>query len=186
MRKLTAFNFITLNGFFKGLNADISWHRHGGEEGEFSSESLKSGNTLLFGRVTYEMMSGYWTTPMAMQNTPEVAEGMNSADKIVFSKTLKKADWKNTTLIRTNIVEEIKKLKKLQGNDMTILGSGSIITLFAEHDLIDVYSIMIDPVAIGEGTPLFNNVSHKLDMELTATRTFKSGVVLLNYRPMKK
>jgi len=186
MRKLSAFNFITLNGFFKGLNGDISWHRHGGEESEFSAESLKSGNTLLFGRITYEMMAGYWTTPMAMQNTPEVAEGMNIADKIVFSKTLKKAEWKNTTLIRTNIVEEIKKIKKIQGTDMTILGSGSIITLFAEHGLIDEYSIMVDPVAIGEGTPIFNNIKHKLDLELTATRTFKSGVVLLNYRPKKK
>ncbi len=183
MRKLSIFNFITLNGYYKGLNEDISWHRHGEEESEFSAESLKPGNTLLFGRITYEMMAGYWTTPMAFQNTPEVAEGMNNADKIVFSRTLKKANWKNTKLIKSNIVEEIKKMKKMPGNDMTILGSGSILTLFAEHGLIDEYLFMIDPVVISDGTPIFKNIKNIPDLKLTMTKTFKSGVVLLQYKP---
>ncbi len=186
MRKLTAFNFITLNGFFEGSKGDISWHKHGGEEAEFSAEGLKSGNTLLFGRVTYEMMVSFWPTPMADESFPEVAEGMNKADKIVFSRTLKKVEWNNTRLMRDNIVEEIKKMKQMPGKDMTLLGSGSILTQFAEQDLIDEYQIMVDPVAIGHGTTLFKNIKHNLGLKLTGTRTFKNGIVLLNYQPERK
>jgi dihydrofolate reductase len=129
------------------------------------------------------MMAGYWPTPMAAQNDPSVAEGMNNSEKIVFSRTLKKTEWNNTRIISVNLIEEVRKLKK-NGKDMTILGSGSIVTLFAEHDLIDEYQIMVDPVAIGSGTPIFNNITNKLHLKLTGTRSFKSGVVLLSYEPM--
>lgn len=186
MRKVTVFNFVTLNGYFKGPNGDISWHRHGAEEGEYAAEGLQSGNTLLFGRVTYEMMASYWPTPDAIKNAPIVAEGMNNADKIVFSRTLKKAEWKNTGLVKENIVEEIRKMKQMPGKDMTLLGSGSILTQFAEQGLIDEYQLMLDPVALGDGTPIFKDIKHKLDLKLTGTRTFKSGVVLLCYQPEKK
>lgn len=91
MRKLSVFNFITLNGFYKGPGGDISWHKHGEEGSKFSEENLKSANILLFGRVTYEMMAGFWPSPMAYETFPAVAEGMNNTDKIVFSKTLKKS-----------------------------------------------------------------------------------------------
>jgi dihydrofolate reductase len=184
MRKLNVFNFVTLNGFFQGPHGDISWHRHGGEESEYAAEGLKTESTLLFGRVTYEMMAGYWPTPDAAKNAPVVAEGMNNAEKIVFSKTLKKAAWNNTKLIKGNIVEEIRKMKQMSGNDMTILGSGSIITQFAEEGLIDEYQFMVDPVALGDGTPIFKNLQRKLDLKLTTTRAFKSGVVLLSYQPL--
>ncbi len=186
MRKVTVFNFVTLNGYFEGPNGDISWHRHGAEENEYGAENLKSGGTLLFGRVTYEMMASYWSTPIAIKNDPIVAEGMNNADKIVFSRTLKKVGWNNTRLVKDNIVEEIKKMKQMPGKDMALLGSGSILTQFAEQDLIDEYQIMVDPVVIGDGTSLFKGLKHKLDLKLTMTRTFKSGVVLLCYQPVEK
>lgn len=186
MRKVSVFNFVTLNGYYKGPNGDIGWHRHGAEENEYAAEALRSGNTLLFGRVTYEMMASYWPTPMASQNDPTVAEGMNKAEKIVFSRTLKKAEWNNTRLVKDDIVEEIKKMKRLPGKDMTLLGSGSIVTQFAPEGLIDEYQIMVDPVALGDGTPMFKGIQNKLDLELTMTKTFKSGVVLLCYRPLKQ
>ena len=186
MRKLTVFNFVTLNGYFEGPKREISWHRHGAEESEYAVEGLKSGNTLLFGRVTYEMMASYWPTPMALKNDPIVAKGMNTVDKIVFSRTLKKAEWNNTRLVTDNVEEEMRKMKQTPGKDMTVLGSGSIVTLFAEHGLIDEYQIMVDPVIIGDGTPIFKDIKHKLDLKLTMTRTFKSGVVLLSYQPMQK
>lgn len=186
MRKVTVFNFITLNGYFEGQKGDISWHRHGAEENEYAVEALKSGSTLLFGRVTYEMMASYWSKPSAIKNDPVVAEGMNNAEKIVFSRTLKKVEWNNTKLVRGNIEEEIKKMKQQPGKDMTLLGSGSILTRFAELGLIDEYQIMVDPVVIGKVTPIFKNIKNKLDLKLTMTRTFKSGVVLLCYKPMKK
>ncbi|MBI3606276.1 MAG: dihydrofolate reductase [Nitrospirae bacterium] len=186
MRKVTVFNFITLNGYFKGPNEDISWHNHGEEESKYSAESLKSGNTLLFGRVTYEMMASFWPTPMAIENFPIVAEGMNKAEKIVFSRTLKKVEWNNTKVVKDNVLEKIKKMKQMPGKDMTLLGSGSILTQFADEGLIDEYQIMVDPVVLGDGTPIFKGIKHKLDMKLTGTRTFKSGVVLLCYQPVEK
>lgn len=109
MGKLTVFNFITLNGFYKGDNEDISWHQHGGEEAEYSEESLQSGSTLLFGRITYQMMESFWPTPMAAEAFPKVAQGMNQAEKIVFSKTLKKVKWNNSRLVKGNLIDEIKK-----------------------------------------------------------------------------
>jgi len=187
MRKVTAFNFITLDGYFEGpKKGDISWHRHGAEENEYAAENLKIGGALLFGRVTYEMMASYWPTPIAIKNDPIVAEGMNNADKIVFSRTLKKVEWNNTRLVKDNIVEEIKEMKQMPGKDMTLLGSGSILTQFAEQGLIDEYQIMVDPVVIGDGTPIFKGIKHKLHLKLAMTRTFNSGVVLLCYQPVEK
>jgi dihydrofolate reductase len=113
-----------------------------------------------------------------------MAAGMNRAEKIVFSRTLDSADWHNTRIIRDNMVEQIRQLKQNPGNDLTLLGSGSILTQFADHGLIDEYQIMLDPVAIGQGTPLFNDISRPLDLKLTMSRTFKSGVVLLHYQPV--
>ena len=184
MGKLGVFNFVTLNGYFEGTPGDISWHRHGGEESAYSEESLKSGSTLVFGRVTYQMMASFWPTPDAIKMYPVVAEGMNKADKVVFSRTLKKVEWSNTRLIKDNIVEEIRAMKRSSGKDMAILGSGSIVTQCAEQGLIDIYQIMVDPVVLGSGTPMFKNISHKLDLKLISTRTFNSGVVLLCYEPM--
>ena len=184
MGKLSVFNFVTLNGFYKGSAGDISWHKHGEEGGKLSEENLRSGNILLFGRVTYEMMANFWPSPMAYETFPAVAEGMNNTDKIVFSKTLKKAEWKNTRLVTDNIVDEIKALKKMPGKNMTILGSGSIVSLFAEHGLVDEYQFMIDPIAIGDGTPIFKGIGKQLDLKLTDTKILKSGAVLLSYQPL--
>lgn len=184
MRKLTVFNFITLNGFFEGPNRDISWHRHGVEENKYSDDSLQTGNILLFGRRTYEMMYSFWPTPMAAEMFPETAKGMNKSEKIVFSNTIKKAEWNNTEVIGGDIVEEMKRLKNAKGKDMTILGSGSIVSLFADVGLIDEFQIMIDPVAIGKGTPIFKGIKQKLDLKLTEIKSFKSGVVLLSYKPL--
>jgi dihydrofolate reductase len=185
MGTLGVFNFITLNGFFKGANDDTSWHRHGAEESQYASDSMKSGEpVLLFGRVTYEKMASFWPTQEAIKSLPDVAKAMNNAEKIVFSKTLKKAGWQSTRVV-SDLIGEIKKLKDSTDKNMTVLGSGSIITQLADHDLVDEYGIMVDPVALGEGTPIFNNLKRKLDLELVNSRAFKSGVVLLTYKPKR-
>jgi len=111
MRKLSLFNFITLNGYYKGPDEDISWHKHGEEENKFSEESMKQESILLFGRVTYEMMAAAWTSPEMKKSNPKVAEGMNKSEKIVFSKTLKKASWSNTRIVNEDMIKEVKKLK---------------------------------------------------------------------------
>jgi dihydrofolate reductase len=183
MGKISVFNFITLNGFFEGKGKDSSWHVHGKEENDFAVEMLDKGGTLLFGRVTYEMMAGYWTSDFALQNDPKVAEGMNRAEKIVFSRTLPKADWKNTRLIRDNMLDELRKLKE-SGKEMAVLGSGSIVTQLAENNLVDEFQIMVDPVVLGEGTPIMKGLTHQMNLRLKNHRIFNSGVVLLIYKPL--
>ncbi|GET22391.1 dihydrofolate reductase family protein [Prolixibacter denitrificans] len=185
MGKLHSFQFITLNGFLNDPNGDISWHRHGTEENQFANNSMQSGTTLLFGRKTYEMMASYWPTPLAAENSPEVAQKMNIAKKIVFSRTLKQAGWENT-LIANDAVEEMKRLKETSDGNFTLLGSGTILTLFAAAGLIDQYMVMIDPVAIGAGSAVFGGIPQPLNLELTNVQSFKSGVVLLSYRPLQE
>ncbi len=186
MRKLGVFNFMSLNGCYKGANEDIGWHTHGGaEENEFSGNSAQGGGILLFGRVTYQMMANFWPTDAAKQSMPVVADGMNKAEKIVFSRTLKKAEWNNSRVMNGDIVEEMRKMKQTPGKDMTILGSGSIVTQFAEAGLIDLYQLMLDPVVIPGGVPIFNGIQSKLNLKLTNTRVFKSGNMLLCYEPMR-
>lgn len=184
--KLSMFNFITLDGYYKDANEDISWHKHGEEEVEYSAESLQAGNILLFGRFTYQMLESFWTTKTAFENLPVIADGMNNSDKIVFSTTLEKAEWKNTRLIKNNMIEEIKKMKTSAGKNMTVLGSGSIITQLAEHNLIDEYQIMIDPVAIGNGTSIFKNMKQPLNLKLLSTRTLKTESFFLPMNHLKK
>jgi dihydrofolate reductase len=185
MRKVSVFNFITLNGYFQGANGDISWHHHGQEENEYSDEKSQSGNTLLFGRLTYQLMASFWPTPAAMEMAPVTADGMNKTEKIVFSRTLKKADWNNTRLVKDDLVGTVRRLKEGPGNDMTVLGSGSIITQLADAGLIDVYGFMIDPVALGEGVPVFKGIKNQLDLKLVSSKVFKSGVVMVTYEPIK-
>ena len=186
MRKLTAFIFTTLNGFYKGENEDISWHRYGEEESKYSEKMLEQNNTLLFGRKTYENMVAFWPAPMAKEYFPKVAKRMNSAEKLVFSNSLEKANWENTKVISGDIVSEVKSLKHLKGNDLTILGSGTIIDLFTNHQLIDEYQIMIDPVAIQKGTSIFTKINETVSLKLNHLETFSSGVVLLYYSPVFK
>ncbi len=183
MAQLTVFNFITVNGAYKGPGGDIQWHRHGAEEQEYAATGANSPSTLLFGRKTYQMMASWWPTPMALQSMPDVARGMNASQKIVFSRTLKKAAWENTRLIATDPVRAIKRMKKDGKDPLTILGSGSIVTLCAEHGLIDEYQIMVDPVLIGSGTPIAKALTHHVDLRLVSHRVFTSGVVLLRYQP---
>jgi dihydrofolate reductase len=182
MRKLTVFNFVTMNGYFKGAHDDISWG-HDKPQNDYAAETLKGGDILLFGRVTYELMVQFWPTDEAMKSLPEVAEGMNQAEKIVFSQTLDKVEWNNARLLKDNIVEEIKKMKQTPGANLTVLGSGSIVTQFADAGLIDEFQLLVQPVALGEGTPILKGMKNKTDLKLTNTRVFETGNVLLCYQP---
>jgi dihydrofolate reductase len=181
MGKLTVFNFITLNGCYKGSDGDTSWHSHGAEENIYSEEMLAQNNILLFGRVTYELMRSFWPTPDAAKIYPVVAEGMNKAEKIVFSSTMTDPGWNNARIV-SDLESEVRKLKE-GSKDLALLGSGTILTQLAEQGLIDGYELMIDPIVIANGTPIFNNIQRQLKLRHTTTRTFKSGVVVLCYEP---
>src|SRR5947209_13503348 len=110
MRNLFLFMMVTLDGFFEGPNQEIDWHNVDEEFNEFAIQQLNDLDTLLFGRVTYQLMASYWPTPIAIENDPIVADKMNTVPKIVFSKTLDKAEWINSRLVKENSAEEISKL----------------------------------------------------------------------------
>lgn len=187
MPKLIAFNQVSLDGYFSDANGDIGWaHKDSGdtEWNAFVAENASGGGVLVFGRVTYELMASYWPTPMAMKNDPIVAERMNSLQKIVFSKTLDKVSWKNTKLVKGNIAAEVRKMKREPGNDMAILGSGSIVSQLAHEGLIDEFQIVLNPIVLGKGRTMFEGAKGKLALRLTKTRTFGNGNVLLCYEPL--
>ncbi len=181
MAKLGVFNFITLNGFYKGQNEDISWHNFGDDEQNLSDDLSNRGNTLVFGRFTYEMMAHYWTSSEALENDPVTAKGMNESKKIVFSKTMDKVGWQNTILITTNILDAVRTLKRESVSNLTILGSGQIVTQLSDAGLIDTYSFMVNPIALGSGCSIFSGLSKKLSLPLESSQTLKSGNILLNY-----
>jgi dihydrofolate reductase len=182
MGKLSSYTFITLDGYFEGASkGDLSWHSHGQEESEYAAEGANSESTLLFGRVTFQQLASFWPTAAAAQAMPEVAKGMNTSEKIVFSRTITSSDWANTKVIGTDILEAVKDLKARPGKDLTILGSGSIVVQLARERLIDQFLLMIDPVLLGQGSSLFHNLNERLDLKLNSSRVFKSGVILLNY-----
>jgi dihydrofolate reductase len=182
MRKLIAFNHITLDGYFVGTGGEMSWAYAGNDDPEYTAfvaGNASGGGELLFGRVTYDLMAGYWPTPMADQHDPLVAEKMNSLSKIVFSRTMNKAEWNNTKLIKGDLISEIRQMKNGSGPDMTILGSGTIIAQLAPENLIDEYQIILDPVALGKGRSMFEGIPKMLKVRLTKTRTFNNGKIFL-------
>lgn len=183
MRKLFMFNLVTLDGYFEGLNNDISWHNVDAEFNEYAIDMLNSVDTLLFGRVTYDLMAGFWPSEAAKRDDPIVAGKMNSLSKVVFSKTLKKAEWSNTRLVNDHMEEEIQSMKGQFGKDIVLLGSGSIVSQLAQRGLIDEFRIMVNPVVLGKGNPLFKGIKEKLDLKLLRTKVFRSGNVLLYYEP---
>lgn len=186
MRKLFSFNMVTLDGFFEVPNQDISWHQVDAEFNEFAITQLGEVDTLLFGRVTYQGMAGYWPTPDAIKDDPIVADLMNRVPKLVFSRTLEEAEWNNTRLIKDHIAEEILKLKQQPGKDLALFGSANLMSALMQLDLIDEHRIIVNPMILGSGNPLFKRTKDKLNLKLIKTRTFGNGNVLLCYRPDRK
>jgi dihydrofolate reductase len=187
MRKLVVFNSTSLDGYFSDTNGDMSFARKDNPDAEwdaFVAGNASGGGMLLFGRITYELMAGFWPTPLAAENMPVVAERMNNLPKVVFSRTLDKALWNNTKLAKGDMIGEIRKMKKEAGADMAILGSGSIVSQLAPHGLIDEYQIVVIPVVLGKGRTMFDGIKEKVSLSLTRTRTFGNGNVLLCYEPV--
>jgi dihydrofolate reductase len=185
MRRLFSFNMVTLDGFFEGPDHDINWHNVDAEFNEFAIEQTSAVDTLLFGRVTYQLMASFWPSPFALETDPVVAGLMNRVPKIVFSRTLEKAEWNNTRLIKDHVAEEISKLKQQPGKDLALFGSANLMSTLMQLDLIDEHRIMVNPVILGSGNPLFKNSKDKLNLKLIRTRIFGNGNVLLCYQPDK-
>ena len=183
MRKVFLFMMVTLDGFFEGPNHEIDWHNVDEEFNEFAIDQLNEVDALLFGRVTYEGMASYWPTPVALEDDPVVAGKMNAIPKIVFSRTLDRAEWSNSRLVKENIAGEISQIKQQQGRDLAIFGSANLTMSLLQMGLIDELRLMVNPVVLGKGKPLFEGIHEKLSLKLIKTRVFRSGNVLLCYQP---
>jgi len=187
MRKLIVFNHISLDGYFVDANGSMAWAKmdtHDPEYNAFVAGNASGDGTLLFGRVTYELMIKYWPTPIAKQHDPVVAEGMNNMPKFVFSRTMDKASWNNTRVVEGDLASEVKKMKQLAGSGMAILGSGTIVSQLAAAGLIDEYQVVVNPIILGKGRTMFEGVKDMLSLKLTKTRSFKSGKVFCCYEPV--
>lgn len=188
MRTLTVFNNVSIDGYFVDANGDMSWAHNLRPDPEwqaFIAGNASGSGELLFGRKTYEMMASFWPTPAATQRMKTVADGMNSAPKVVFSRTLSEATWQNTRLPKGDLVTEVRKLKQEPGGTMCILGSGTIVSQLADAGLIDEYQIVVTPVVLGRGRSQFDRITQRLNFNVVAARTFANGNVLLNYAPVK-
>jgi dihydrofolate reductase len=189
MGKIGTFVHVTLDGYFAGPHGEIDWFkaiRPDPEYEAFTHQESQGDGTLVFGRTTYEMMKGWWPTPQAIQADPHMAKVVDHNAKIVFSHTLRSVEegpnWKNIELLHEIDPAALRKRKKESKSGFTILGSGSIVQQFLNQDLLDECTLVIVPIVLGSGKPLFKDV-RKENLQLSESRSFKNGLVVLTYAP---
>ncbi len=191
MQKLTVFNNTSLDGYFVDASGEMDFARNPVPDEEWDTfitgnASGGGGGTFLFGRVTYEMMAAFWPTPEAAAAMPVVAKSMNDTPKVVFSRTLERADWKNSRLMKGDLLEEVRKLKEGPGEGILIFGSGTLVSQLAQAGLIDEYQITVEPVVLGKGRTMFEGLQAMLPLKLISARGFKNGNVFLVYQPVQE
>jgi dihydrofolate reductase len=184
MRKIILMMSVSVDGFFEGPNRELDWQLVDEELHSHFNEELSAMGAFLDGRVTYELMAGFWPTadtdPSSSGPVVEFARIWRDMRKIVYSRSLERADW-NTTIVRDVIAEEVLELKAQPGGDL-VVGGADLATTFMRLDLIDEYRLYVHPVVIGRGKPLFPASEQQISLRLAETRTFGSGVVLLRYQ----
>jgi len=175
---------VSLDGYIEGPDREIDWHLVDDELHDHFNEQLRGMGAFLNGRVTYELMAASWPTadtdPASTKPMIEFARIWRDMPKIVYSKTLQRAEW-YTTIVRDVVPEEVARLKAQPGGDLS-LGGADLAAAFMRHDLIDEFRIYVHPVLIGGGKPLFPPSGPRIDLRLVETRTFGNGVVLLHYQ----
>jgi dihydrofolate reductase len=184
MRKIILMMSVSVDGFFEGPHGELDWHIVDDELHTHFNEQLSAMGAFLDGRVTYELMAGFWPTadanPSSTGPMVEFARIWRDMPKFVFSRTLERADW-NTTVVRELVPAEIRKLKAQPGGDM-VLGGADLAAAFMQHDLIDEFRLYVHPIVIGRGRPLFQPSDARIGLRPVETRTFGNGVVLLRYQ----
>jgi dihydrofolate reductase len=183
MRKLIAAMNMTLDGFcdHTSMNADDEIHQH-------YNDLLSEADTLIYGRTTYQLMESYWPAvvkqPTGNKPTDDFAVLIDDISKIVYSRTLKNVDWKNTELKNEIDRNDILELKQKAGRNI-LVGSPSLIVAFSQLGLVDEFQLGVHPTVVGRGLPLFKNVSDRIDLKLSNTKTFGCGAVMLYYEPTR-
>jgi dihydrofolate reductase len=176
---------VSLDGFVAGPHGEMDWIRLDDELIEYVDQVTASADTNLFGRVTYQMMEGYWPTaaeqPDATRHDIDHARWVNNVSKVVFSSSLDSVQWQNSRIVKGDAAEEIARLKQQSGKNMIIIGSPTFSAALMRQNLIDEYWLNINPIALGSGQPLFKDLDARLNLDLLAVRTFHSGVIGLRY-----
>jgi dihydrofolate reductase len=197
MRRIVTFDWLTADGYFAGSDGSLEWVVPDDEQAKAAAEGMPGCDTVLFGRVTYELFEGFWRHAVGDSSTAAdphrpgqrsrehraIAIWLNEATKLVFSRTLKDATWKNSRLLRELDPREVEAMKQRPGKDMMVFGSGSIVSQLTQHGLIDEYQFVVCPVFVGSGRPLLSGVSTSVRLDLLETRKYPSGDVLLRYAP---
>jgi dihydrofolate reductase len=179
---------ISLDGYYAAPDGSLDWAPPSFDD-DFSSDAVNEISTIdimLFGRVTYEGMLAYWPTAAAAEADPALAETMNTTAKIVFSNTLEKAEWDNTTLVTGEAAHAIRELKRQPGGDLAIIGSPRLTASLLDQGLVDELRVGVHPVLLGAGLSLFAGLQKRIPLRLTRTSTLASGNVRLFYKPVER
>jgi dihydrofolate reductase len=192
MRKIFLHTIVSLDGYIEGPNGELDWQFVDDEFEEYINTVLRSIGGMVYGRKSYQVISGYWPTaaenpaaaadPSNPQRHIEAAHLMNSLPKYVVSSTLEKTEWINSHIIRGDVAGEIVKLKELPGKDLALFAGAQLTSSLMELKLIDEYRLIVYPEILGGGTPLFRNGQNGSILKLIDMKKFTSGAVLLEYK----
>jgi dihydrofolate reductase len=186
MRKLLVSNLISLDGYLAAPDGDLSWFAAGPDFFAYVNRMMPTLGMLLFGRVTYQMMAAYWPDPANSEDNDRlVTHAMNQLPKLVASRTLKQAAWGrwDNASVTADPVQKVRELKAEAGKDLMIFGSGGLVSTLAEAGLIDEYRLMMNPIILGQGIPMFRGLRQRVPLQLLASETFDKKMVMLSYRP---
>jgi dihydrofolate reductase len=181
MRRLILQTSVSIDGYVAALDGSHPWSEGSEEDEAFKRwilDSVWAAGAHLMGRITYEEMAAFWPT-----STSEYARPMNEIPKVVFSKTLRRADWPETRIARGDLGEEIDRLKREPGNDLIAYGGATFDQALSRLGLVDEYRLMVQPAALGAGLPLFKDLAAPLHLDLVEATTYASGVATHVYRP---
>jgi dihydrofolate reductase len=186
MRKLIFSIPITIDGFIEGPNHELDWVIPDDELHDFYADMLRNSNLILYGRVTYKLMLGYWpnaaSDPTATAAMLRFAAALNPLPKVVYSKTINSVDW-NTRLVKSFDPQEVRELKNQPGGNILLGGGASLAQQFIRHGLIDEFQLMVMPAVIGSGTALFSHIEQGFTLNYQWSKRLKSGAVALCYQP---
>jgi dihydrofolate reductase len=186
LRRIIASEFVSADGYIVGPNEDMSWvtDNFNEEMGKYAGDLMESMDTVLLGRVTYQIMARAW--PNWTEEQSPGADKMNVTPKVVLSRTLEKAPWgryEPATIIKEDARERLRELKERPGRNIVIYGSGNMVQSLTQMGLIDEYQLLVHPVLLGDGKTLFGKMRRPIDLKLSRAQTFGNGVNVLSYEP---
>lgn len=185
MQKIISFMHISLDGFVAGPNGEMNWIKADEEIFNYVGNRISKGDTALYGRATYQMMENYWPTaadkPTASKHDIEHSKWYKKVHKVVLSKTLNEDSLNNTKIINDNLSGRINEIKQQAGDDILLFGSPTATHSLIQLNLIDGYWLFVNPIILGQGIPLFQDIKDKIKLKLSTTRQFNCGVTELNY-----